>query len=63
MYFGLAKDFEETNMRLTLQLIDRYKEKIDISEDDLKKIHELLEESKKDVSKEEESKEKNKEDN
>jgi len=62
LYISLAKDFEETNMRVTLQLIERYKEKIDISEEDLNKIHELLDASKKDAGIEEEKKESSEED-
>lgn len=62
MYISLAKDFEETNMRVTLQLLDKYKERIDISEEDLNKIHEILDASKKDAGVEDINKESSDED-
>lgn len=62
MYLSLSRDFEETNVRLTLQLFERYKERIDISDEDLNKIKEVLEQTKKDLASEEKDKENNSED-
>ena len=47
MYFKIGNKFEETNITVTLELINRFKDKINISEEDAKKIQEMLEETKK----------------
>ena len=62
MFISLSRDFEEANVRLTLQLFERYKERIDISDEDLSKIKELLEQTKQELKNEENSKENNEED-
>ncbi len=62
IYISLANDFEKANVRLTLQLFEKYKEKIDISEEDLGKIKDILEQTKKELSNEENNKESNEED-
>lgn len=47
IYLYFAEEIEKTNITVTLELIDRFKDKIDISEEDAQKIHEVLEQSKK----------------
>lgn len=47
LYLSISNKFEETNVRVTLELLNRYKDKINISEEDAKKIQEVLEEAKK----------------
>ena len=47
IFFYIAEKFEKTNIQVTLELIDKYKDKIDISEEDAQKIHEVLEQSRK----------------
>jgi hypothetical protein len=47
IYISLSNKFEETNVRVTLELLNRYKDRINISEEDAKKIQEVLEEAKK----------------
>lgn len=46
IFISLSNKFEETNIRVTLELLNRYKDKINISEEDAKKIQEVLEETK-----------------
>lgn len=61
MYLAYAQEYEETAIKMTLEFLTKYKEKIGIADEDAKKIEDMLNNSKQELESKKEDNKKDKE--